>query len=119
MRINDWFQSVAFLCRQTKSRRMSQFITVHYDGQRPRFGYTHSLAEAKRHLAGLIQSGQVASSDTLVIVRAEDEAILYFKLKNNTVADLAIRQPARVRPLLRLLSRPLRWLARTLVLYSR
>ena len=91
---------------------MSQFITVHYDGQRPRFSYTNSLSEAKRHLAGLIQSGQVAPSDTLVIVRAEDEAILYFKLKNNTVADLTIRQPARVRPLLQLLSWPFSWLAR-------
>ncbi|CCH55897.1 hypothetical protein BN8_05195 [Fibrisoma limi BUZ 3] len=101
---------------------MSQFIAIHYNGQRPTFTYTNSLAEAKSHLAGLIRSGHVTPSDALVIVRAEDEEILYFKLANNTLADLAIRKSvgvSLVRPLLRLLIRPFGWLARNLAIHHR
>ncbi|CCH54931.1 hypothetical protein BN8_04152 [Fibrisoma limi BUZ 3] len=68
---------------------MNQFIAIHYNGQTPAFTYTNTLEDAKRHLSNLIANRQVGPNDAMAIVRAEDDQILYFKMDNNTMADLS------------------------------
>ncbi|GAB3340603.1 hypothetical protein GCM10027299_54140 [Larkinella ripae] len=67
---------------------MKDFIVVHYDGNNTNLTYTDTENDARAYLVALITTHQVAKNDTLSIVRAYDDSLIYFKRRNNTVKSV-------------------------------
>ncbi len=67
---------------------MTAFITIHNTAKGSAFTTFDSVQAAKTHLQNLICSQQVKTADTLAIVRASDDSIVYFKKRNNTLDSL-------------------------------
>ncbi|MRS64163.1 hypothetical protein [Larkinella terrae] len=64
---------------------MKDYIVVHYDGNNTNLTYTDSEDDARAYLAALITTNQVDKNDTLSIVRVDDDYLVYFKRRNNTL----------------------------------
>lgn len=67
---------------------MQSFITIQHNAKGPAFSTFDTIQAAKGHLMNLISSEQVDAYDTLAIVRASDDSVVYFKQRNNTIASL-------------------------------
>ena len=67
---------------------MQTFIAIHNNGIAPSFASFPTIAAAEAHLNELLNTRRVSATDSLAIVRASDDKIIYFKQKNNSVNSL-------------------------------
>lgn len=71
-----------------KLKTMQTFIAIHHNGIAPAFTSFPTVAAAETYLNELLSTRRVSTTDSLAIVRASDDKIIYFRPQNNTLDNL-------------------------------
>lgn len=61
---------------------MKPYLITYNYGQQTHFAYADTVAEARAYAADLLTHNKVLSSDSLSIIRVDDEQIIFFKASN-------------------------------------
>lgn len=63
---------------------MLPYLTVHNNGMTTTFLQTRTLADARMHLIGLLETGVAKASDVLSIVEMAEDRVIYYNSINNS-----------------------------------
>ncbi|MBO0929828.1 hypothetical protein [Fibrella aquatilis] len=74
---------------------MKPYLITYNYGQQTHFAYADTAAEARAYAADLLMNNNILASDSLSIVRVDDEQIVFFKAGNLT-PDSLYEQPGRM-----------------------
>ena len=74
---------------------MKPYLITYNYGQQTHFAYADTIAEARTYAADLLANNNVLASDSLSIIRVDDEQIVFFKTGNLTPHSL-YEQPRRM-----------------------
>ncbi len=90
---------------------MQTFIAIHHNGITPSFTSFPTVTAAEMYLNELLNTQCVSATDSLAIVRASDDKIIYFRPQNNTLDSLRAGLNRRVNVLRGLWEAVTQWVA--------